>query len=82
MPVKTVEEATVLFAVHRIVGGIKVQNEFLRRPFERSNELLEKRFVQLPGCVTIRPVLETTQGRGTGQTLIPFHRRLQCYVLT
>jgi len=30
----------------------------------------------------IRPVLETAQGRGTGHTLIPFHRRLQCHVVT
>ena len=82
VPVKAVKETTVLFPMHRIVRGIKIQYQLLRRSLERGNKLIEQHLVETNRRVAIGAVLETAQGRGTGQTPIALHRRLQRYVLT
>ena len=51
----TMKEPAFLFAMNDIVSGIKVQNQFLRRFFERGNELLDD-FVHAPGGLAVDPV--------------------------
>ena len=53
----TMKEPAFLFAMNDIVSGIKVQNQFLRRFFERGNELLDDDFVHAPGGLAVDPVL-------------------------
>ena len=45
VPVIAVEEAALLFPVNRVVGGIKIQDDSLRRRSVGGNELLDKYLV-------------------------------------
>jgi hypothetical protein len=71
-----VEEAPLLFAVHRIVGGIEVQDQLLGWPAERGDEPVDQHGVQLPGRLPVGTVLPPAQGRGTGQIRVAAHGRL------
>jgi hypothetical protein len=49
--VVAVEEAPLLLAMQRVVGGVKVQHQFLGRSLEAGDELLDQHLVQSPGAV-------------------------------
>ena len=51
------KKAAFLFAVYRIVGGVKVQDEFLGSMGKGSDEPLNQPPVNDPGGLTIRTVL-------------------------
>ena len=63
------EEAVFLVTVYHIIGRIKVQDQFLRRCFKRSNELLDDDFMHAPSSFSVGPVLPAAQGRTAGQFL-------------
>ena len=73
---------TFLSAVDRIIGGIKVQNQFFRCMPERANKLIYQYLMQAPGCGTIRPILPATQGRTAGQYAIPINSSLDRQIMT
>ena len=71
------EKPTRLLAVHRIVGGVEVQYQFLRHHLQASDELLQQYLVEPPRRRPVGPLLEPAQRRGTGQRPITLHHRLQ-----
>ena len=79
--VKAVEEAAFLAAMHRIVGGVEIQNEFRRRRLERGNELFDQKRVQGNRRGAVRPVLEAAQRRRARQRRDPLDRGLQRQVM-
>ena len=80
MIVITVKESSFLIAVHLIVGGVKIQDQLLRRLFERSDKVVHYHFVNPERRLPIRPVLKPAERRTAGQVLISVNRRLNRYV--
>ena len=66
----TVEEATLLMAMHRIVGRVDVQHDLFRRPRKGGDEALHQNLVNRPRPAPLGPVLETAQGRSAGQRTV------------
>jgi hypothetical protein len=62
-----VEEAPLLAAVNRVVGGIEVEHQLLRRRIEGSDEGLGHGDMRRPGPGAVRRPLETAHRRGAGQ---------------
>ena len=67
MVVITVEKATLLEPVHRIVGGVKVQDNLFGRFGKGAHELLDQQLVHGKSRPPILPVFKTTQSRRAGQ---------------
>jgi hypothetical protein len=64
--VAAVEEALLLLAVQRVVGGIEVQHELRRRGLEAGDELLDQQLVQPHRGGAIGPALQPAQRGRTG----------------
>ena len=79
--VVAVEEAPLLMAVHRIVGGVDVEHDLLGRRLEGGDVGLHQNLVDAPGPGPLGPVLEATQGRRTGQHSVTLRRRLHRQVM-
>ena len=62
--------------MYRIIRGIEVEDQFLRRTLKRGSELLHQHLMHLPRRFPIRPVLPSAQGRTTRQHPVTLHRRL------
>ncbi len=77
MIVVAVEETAFLAPVHRIVGGVEVEDEFLGRLRMRRDEALHQGLVDTPRPVPPSGVLEAAQRRRAGQGTVPLGRRLQ-----
>jgi hypothetical protein len=77
MIVIAVEEAPLLFAVHGIVGGIKVEDELFRSSLKRGNELIHHDRMQVLRRLALSAVLKATKGGGACQGLIALHGCLQ-----
>src|SRR3989339_1818431 len=73
MIVITMKKSAFLFAVHRIVRGIKIQYQLFRSLLERGDKLFYQQSRYPNGCLTIRAVLPSTQSRGAGQILVRFN---------
>ena len=76
-----VEEAPLLMAVHRIVGGIHVQHNLFGRPLEGGDEGRGQNLVNRPRPIPFGPVLEAAQRRRAGQSPVAPGRRLQGKVM-
>ena len=74
--VVAVEEASLLMAVHRIVGGVDVEHDLLGRRREGGDIGLDQNPVDAPGPGPLGPVLEAAQGRRAGQHPVALGRRL------
>ena len=79
--VVAVEEAPLLMAVHRIVGGVDIEHDLLRRRREGGDVGLDQNPVDGPGPGPLGPVLEATQSRRAGQHPVALGRRLQGQVM-
>jgi hypothetical protein len=79
--VVAVEEAALLLAVQRVVGGVEVQHQFLGRDLEAGNELLDQNPVQAPRGGAVGPLLQSAQRRGAGHFAIHAHGCLHGHVL-
>ncbi len=77
-----VKEASLLLTEQRVVGGVKVQHEFLGRTLETGDELLHQHFVQPSGGGSVGPFLQPAQCGRTGHIPIHAHRRLHGHVAT
>ena len=77
MVVVAVEEAALLLAVHRVVGGVEVEDEFLGRRIEGGDEARHQDLVDTPRPGPAGGVLEAAQRRRAGQRPVPPGRRLQ-----
>lgn len=75
------KEAAFLLTMQRVVGGIKVQNEFFRCDFEPGDELLDQHRMQVPRGFAIRPVLQAAQRWGARHNCINTDCSLHRYVL-
>ena len=75
------EEAPLLMAVHRIVGGIHVQHNLFGRPLEGGDEGRGQNLVNRPRPIPFGPVLEAAQRRRAGQSPVAPGRRLQGKVM-
>ena len=78
--VVAVKEAPLLLAVQRVVGGIKVEHEFLGRSLEAGDELIHQNLVQAPGGGRVSPFLQTAQGGGAGDFAINTDCRLHGHI--
>ena len=67
MIVVSVKEAAFLFAVNRIVGRVKVHDDFFRGHGMRRDELLNEQGVDGCGGIAMNLVLQTAKRRGAGQ---------------
>ena len=76
-----VEEPAFLLAMHRIVGGVEVEDQFLGRRFERRDEGLQQDLVDAPRPGPVGGVLETAQRRRAGQRAVTLRRRLQSEIM-
>ena len=76
-----VEEAPLLMAVHRIVGGIHVQHNLFGRPLEGGDEGRGQNLVNRPRPIPFGPVLEAAQRRRAGQSPVAPGRRLHGKVM-
>ena len=79
--VVAVEEASLLMAVHRIVGGVDVEHDLLGRRREGGDIGLDQNPVDAPGPGPLGPVLEAAQGRRAGQHPVALGRRLHGQVM-
>ncbi len=77
MIIITVEKTSLLEPVHRIVGGVKVQDDLFGFLGKGSHELFDQQLVQGKGCPPILPVFKTTQSRRAGQRFSAPRYRLQ-----
>ena len=60
--VVAVKEGCLLLAMQWVVGGVKVQHQFLRRSLEAGAELLHQYRMQSSRCGPVCRVLQATQG--------------------
>ena len=74
--VVTMKETPLLVAVHRIIGGIEVENQLAGWFPVRSDELFYQHPVQGHRCLAVHAVFQPAQGGLAGQHLAPFHGRL------
>ena len=75
-----VEEAALLLAVQRVVGGVKVQHQLLGCGVEAGHELLDQQLAQAHRCGSISPALQAAQRGGTGHFAIHANGRLHRHV--
>ncbi len=71
------EEPPDLMPVHRIVGGVEVEHQFLGRAVERGDEGLDHRHMRRPRPGAIRRPIEAPHRRGAGEAPVTPTRRLQ-----
>ena len=67
--VVTAEVPPLLLAIHRVVGGVEVQDQLVRRSGKRRDELLDQDAVQFDRRRTIGARLEPAQRRARRRTL-------------
>ncbi len=79
--VVAMKEAANLAPVHRIIGGVEVEHQFLGRGLERGDEGLDHRHMRRPRPTPIRRPVETADRRWAGQPLVASERRLQRQVV-
>lgn len=60
----------VLLAMHRIVGGIEVQDQFLWRLGQRGDELLDQHAMQIDHRLAVGARFEAAQGRARRAVLV------------
>ena len=75
--VVAMEETPLLIAVHGDVGGVEIQNDALRRPLVRGDELLDKYLMDSPGGFPVGPLLEAVLRGYAGEPTVTLHRHLQ-----
>lgn len=76
-----VEKPALLVAVHRVVGGVEVEDQLLGRCSMGRDKPLQKNLVYRPRPIPRRRVLEPAQRRRTGQGPVPPSRRLKRNVM-
>jgi hypothetical protein len=67
------KEAAFLFAMDRIIGDIKIQNQFFGWLFEGSHKPFYHYLMNMPGRLTIRLIFPAAQGGTARQYLLAFH---------
>ena len=77
MVVVAVEEAALLPAVNRVVGGVEVEGQVLGRSIEGRDEGLHHNLVDGPRPVPAGGIVEAAQGRWAGQGAVAPGRRLK-----
>ena len=82
MVVVAMEEASLLHAVHPVIGGVEIQDQLARHFPERGNELLQHHFVYGEQRFPVGAVLQAAEGGLTGQRREAVHRRLDRRVMT
>ena len=65
MAVVAVEEAALLVAVRRVIGGVEVQHDLLRRRVVAGQELFDQHLVQTHNRTACNAVLQPAERRGT-----------------
>jgi len=58
-----IKELARLVAVHRDVGTVKIQHDFLRRFLVLLDEVMPQQFMGFDHCLPIHALLHPTQGR-------------------
>ena len=74
--VVAVKEPSLLFAMHRIVGGVEVEHQFIRRRIKGGDEGLDHRHVGGPRPGAIRRPIQAADRRRAGEPPIAPDRRL------
>ena len=82
MIVVAVKEGAGLLAVHRIIGGVKVQYQLIRRLWVRLIETLHQKGADLLEHRGVDPIFEPAQRRRTGQLLIPIDSGLDGWIVS
>ena len=78
--VVAVEEAALLLAVQRVVGGVEVQHQLFGRGLEAGDELLDQHLVQAPRGGPVGPLLQPAQRGRTGDLAVHAYGRLHGHV--
>jgi len=78
--VVAVEEASLLLAVQRVVGGVEVQHQFLGRLLEAGDELFDEQLAQAHCCGPVGPLLQAAQRRRAGHLTVHADGRLHRHV--
>lgn len=81
MVVVTMEKTPFLVTMHRVVGGVEVENQFLGWSIKGGDEALHQHPVDRPRRPPIGPVLKPAQRRRAGQRPVALNRRLQGQVV-
>lgn len=81
MVVVAVKEAAFLLSMHPVIGGIKIQDEFLRCLIKGGDKDLHEQVVHLPGRFPIHAVFKSAECGGTAQTPVSIHRGLHGQVV-
>ncbi len=81
MIIITVEKTSLLEPVHRIVGGVKVQDDLFGFLGKGAHELFDQQLVYRKGRPPILPVFKTTQSRRAGQRFNAPRYRLQQWIV-
>ena len=79
--VVAVEEAALLLAVQRVVGGVEVQHQFLGGDLEAGDELIDQHLVQAPRRGAVGPLLQPAQRGCAGHLQVHADGRLHRHVL-
>ena len=72
-----VEEAAQLVPMHRIVGGVEIQDQGRRRGVVRGDKLRQQFFMHPPHQRAVRPLFKPAQSRTAAQRLLFIDRGLK-----
>ena len=78
--VVAVEEALLLLAVQRVVGGVEVQHQLLGRGLEAGDELLDQQTLQPHRAGSVGPTLQPAQRGRAGHLAVHAHGRLHRHI--
>lgn len=70
-----------LIAMHRVIGGIEVEDQFGRRRGERGDEAFEQNAVDGAGRVPVGALFQPAQGRTRSASLVSANHGLQGQVV-
>lgn len=76
----TMKEAFLLVAMNRIIGGIKVEDQFIGRRIKRLDELLDHHLMDRHCALSGDRILHPTVCRITGQPSLMMDGRLNCTI--
>ena len=74
------KETPLLCAMNGIVGGVKVQDQFLGRGFIGGDEMVEQNPMDGPNAFPVGAVFPAAQRRSPRKGRVALHRRLQCRI--
>lgn len=72
-----IEKTALLRAMHAIIGGVKIEDQFLGRLAKDGDEPLHTDLTHGLRTLTVSPLFEPTENWAGGEGVVPMDRSLQ-----